>query len=169
MAARQLRVYACFEFDRNAEASMRKLRTDMDPLAVLGEIHCLEAIYPGFGEWYLQKVVPGIAKGTRLLIADVTDGEVSGVAIAKRDIGELKLCTVWRNERIGRYEVSTRLVRAAMSWLGTDRPVFTVPSDRIDRMRPLMNAVGVGAGVGLGDIYREGVDELLFNATGMQQ
>lgn len=148
---------------------MPQLRTDMNPLAVLGQLRSLEAVYPGFGEWYLQKVVPGIAKGTRLLVADVTDGAVTGVAIAKRQGGELKLCTVWRNERIGRSDVTIGLVRAAMRWLGTDRPLFTVPSDRIERMRPLMNAVGVGAGVGLGDIYREGVDELLFNAKGMQQ
>lgn len=146
---------------------MGQHRADIDPVRVFYEIAELERVYPGFRSWYFEKVVPGIETGHRLLLADVTDQGVAGVVIAKRTADELKLCSVWRSRFLGSSMTSSMLVRSAMDWLGTDRPVFTIPSDRISRLKPLMNEIGASEGRVLGDLYRRGIDELLFNAREM--
>ena len=145
------------------------LRTDVDALAVLPEITCLESIYPGFRQWYLQRVVPGLADGSRLIVADVLDGGLAGIAIAKRTCGERKLCTLWRNPRLGRDATVAELLTGTTSWLGPRRPTFTVPVDRIHRLRPVLNEMQAGSGVPLGTLYRPGVSEMLFNASGMPE
>jgi hypothetical protein len=96
------------------------------------------------------------------------DGDaIAGVVIAKRTFEERKICTLWRHAQRGGGPSGADLVRGAVDWLGTDRPSFTVPTDRVARLRPVLNALGAGRGVSVGSIYRSGVDELLFNADRM--
>lgn len=145
---------------------MGSIRTDIDPLSLLAAISDLSETYPGFREWYLSKVIPGIKDGTRIVFAEASGSRLTGVAIAKRSGPELKLCTLWKDPSADG-GTATMLVRSVMQWLGTDRPSFTVPQDRIQRLRPVLNELGIGAGIAVGQIYRPGVEEFLFNAQAM--
>ncbi len=148
---------------------MSAIRTDIDAMDLLHRLEELERVYPGFRAWYLSKVLPGVADGTRRVFAEISDAGISGIAIAKRGHGELKLCTLWKDPDLGTDRTARGLVRVVMGWLGTDRPSFTIPEDRIARLRPVLNSIGAVEGVRLGGIYRPGVDEFLFNASEMPQ
>ncbi|MNU39056.1 hypothetical protein D3C71_277430 [compost metagenome] len=145
---------------------MTAIRTDIDAMDLLQRLQELESVYPGFRDWYLSKVVPGVADGTRRVFAEISDSQISGVAIAKRGGGELKLCTLWKDSNADG-ETAVVLARSAMEWLGTERPSFTVPADRIHRLRPVLNHFGMDGGVAVGSLYRHGVGEFLFNAREM--
>jgi hypothetical protein len=142
---------------------MTVIRTDIDAIDLLNRLEALEAVYPGFRDWYLSKVVPGVADGTRRVFAEISGARISGVAIAKRDRRELKLCTLWKDPSADG-GTAVAIVQSAMDWLGTERPSFTVPADRIQRLRPVLNHFGMGGGVAVGSLYRDGVGEYLFNA-----
>jgi hypothetical protein len=142
---------------------MATIRTDIDVLELLPILEELGNAYPGFREWFMSKVVPGVADGTRRVFAEISDSRISGVAIAKRDHRELKLCTLWKDP-MSDGGTAVTLVRSAMDWLGTERPSFTVPSDRIQRLRPVLNHFGMDGGIAVGSLYRPGVGEYLFNA-----
>ncbi|NTF17224.1 hypothetical protein G6L37_02110 [Agrobacterium rubi] len=146
---------------------MTRISTDIDAMSLIGRLRELEDIYPGFSDWYCGKVIPGLAGGSRSVIVEMSDAGVVGIAICKREPTELKLCTLWRDSATSGTDTSKRLVRASMDWLGTTRPLFTVPSDRIARLRPILNDIDVGKGVCIGSVYRPGVDEFVFNAPGM--
>lgn len=145
---------------------MTAIRTDIDAMDLLQRIQELESVYPGFRDWYLSKVVPGVADGTRRVFAEISDLGISGVAIAKRGGGELKLCTLWKDSNSDG-GTAVALARSAMEWLGTERPSFTVPADRIHRLRPVLNHFGIDGGIAVGSLYRDGVGEFLFNAREM--
>lgn len=143
---------------------MTAIRTDIDVMDLLRRLEELQSVYPGFRDWYLSKVVPGLADGTRRVFAETSDSRISGVAIAKRGGGELKLCTLWKDSNADG-DTAVLLARSAMDWLGTERPSFTVPADRMHRLRPVLNHFGMGGGVAVGSLYRQGVSEFLFNAS----
>ncbi len=147
---------------------MTYLKTDIDASELVVILHGLEKVYPDFAEWYRRRVVPGVSDGSRMIFAEVAHDGIAGVAIAKRSREELKLCTLWRDPFRGDGDTASRLMRSAMAWLGTDRPVFTVPFDRIQRLRPVLNEFGMGAGMAVGQLYRPGVEEILFNAECMR-
>jgi hypothetical protein len=142
---------------------MTVIRTDIDAMDLLRRLEGLESVYPGFRDWYLSKVVPGVADGTRRVFAEISGSRISGVAIAKRDRRELKLCTLWKDPAADS-GTAVAIARSAMDWLGTERPSFTVPADRIQRLRPVLNHFGMSDGISVGSLYRPGVGEFLFNA-----
>jgi hypothetical protein len=153
-------------FGETAEMmALGEVMSHVDALAVLQRIEGLEETYPGFKEWYLHTVMPGLSDGRRRIFIDIEGQAVTGVAIAKREGSERKLCTLWRDA--GGFGSASNLMRSAMDWLGTDRPSFTIPQDRIARLRPILNEFGMGAGIAVGELYRPGVREFLFNAREM--
>lgn len=147
---------------------MSLVRSDLDPRSLFVLLAGLEEIYPGFREWYLCKVVPGIRRGDRAMFAEVNDSCVVGLSIVKRSATERKICTLWKDPAIAGDATAARLMRSAMAWLETEKPSFTVPSDRIQRLRPVLNEFGVGAGMAVGQLYRPGIEEFLFNSDGMR-
>lgn len=125
----------------------------------------LEAIYPGFRGWYWGKVVPGLATGQRGLFLVGSASSPKGLAIAKRDRAEPKVCTLWvapseRERGLGR-----NLLEEAIEWVGADRPLFTVPQERYDELLPLTRKLGFRETAQLGSLYRPGVVEHVFNGS----
>ena len=141
---------------------------DLSPLqqvvgAAWESLHHLEASYPGFCTWYWTKVVPGVGRGERNILISRLDARVAGVAITKRDCAEAKLCTLWVAPTARTTGVGRDLMQAAISWLGNEAPLFTVPAERVDEFRPLLKRFKFEETDRLESAYRPGVIEHVFN------
>lgn len=128
-------------------------------------LRSLEAVYPGFGRWYWDKVVPGLATGERGLFLIGPASSPKALAIAKRDSGERKVCTLWvkpseRSRGLGR-----RLLEEAVDWVGVDRPLFTVPQERYAELLPLTQKLGFRETARVESLYRPGIVEHIFNGS----
>ena len=84
---------------------------------------------PGVGHW--GTVIPGLISGERRLFVERHEDRLSGLVIAKRS-DERKLCTIWTRPELRGRGVATRLVDDALEWLGTDRPLVTVPGETLE-------------------------------------
>ncbi|MBL1258623.1 hypothetical protein [Methylocystis sp. Sn-Cys] len=137
-------------------------RPDFD--AIFGALKELERTYPGFGEWYFGKVVPGVYAGERLLLAHVSGATISGVAIAKRGT-EQKLCTLWVHPDARLSRVGTELAEEAFEWMGNSKPLFTVPEERLHEFKGLLRRWSFGPGLSVCGYYGQGRVEHVFNGT----
>lgn len=125
----------------------------------------LDGFYPDFEEWFWCKVVPGLGRGTRWLRVVERADEVVGVAVAKAEGDELKLCTVWVHPRLEGSGLGVRLIREGCGWLGTDRPLATVPEELMPRFAPILDRLGFTVDQALDGYYRAGKREFVFNGV----
>jgi GNAT superfamily N-acetyltransferase len=123
----------------------------------------LSDFYPDFDRWYWQTVVPGLADGTRALRLVERDGEIVGALIAKRDDDERKICCLWvRDDRKGR-GYGVRLIKEAIEWLGTPKPLVSVPEERLAEFAPTFAGFGFVLTEAVDSAYRPGRKEFVFN------
>lgn len=101
----------------------------------------MEEVYPGFGSWYWKKVVPGLSDGSRRMLTSTEGGVLNGVVIAKSQC-EKKICTVWVPRKFRGRSIARRLMQDALDWLGTAKPLFTVPDERMDEFSVLVRELG---------------------------
>ncbi|WP_432807267.1 GNAT family N-acetyltransferase [Microvirga terrae] len=125
----------------------------------------LEALYPDFEQWYWGKVAPDLSDGRRGLFCEEQAGTLAGVIIAKRDGLERKLCTVWVDQKFRRTGVSHRIFKRAMKWLGTDRPMISIPHSRLHEFRGLLATSNFKQTQIARSYYRPGCDEYVFNGS----
>lgn len=128
-------------------------------------LHSLEAMYPGFRRWYWGKVVPGLATGERHIFLDGHVSSPRGLAIAKRDSTEAKVCTLWVAPSERGRGLGQELLEKAVEWVGVDHPLFTVPQERYDELLPLTQKLGFCETAPLESLYRPGIVEHIFNGT----
>lgn len=133
---------------------------DIDPKAVLAVLEELEADYPGFRQWFVHIVVPGLDNGTRRIVVDLIDGRIVGAGIFKRTAQERKICTLWAPQG-----GALHLCRKGMEWLGTGRPSFTLAEDKLPSFRRLLSEIDAGKYTKIIGAYRPEVSELAFDGT----
>jgi GNAT superfamily N-acetyltransferase len=133
-----------------------------DDTDICGSLLGLESVYPGFRSWFEGKVVPGLYRGTRRLFTVMNAGRPIGIAIAKRE-EERKLCTVWVHEEYRREGVAWALVERAIEWLGTERPLFTVPEERLSEFQGILRRRCFEHAESAMAYYRPGKVEHVFN------
>lgn len=122
----------------------------------------LRATYPDFQSWYWGTVVPGIAYGERRLFVEKRGERLSGLVIAKRT-DERKICTIWTRPDMRGRGVATRLVRDALEWLDTDRPLVTVPEETVRNFDRLFRVFGFEYRYAVARYYRDESVEHVFN------
>lgn len=120
-------------------------------------------LYPGFEDWFLSKVVPGMRGGERRIIAYFLGSMLAGIAICKRTEAEKKLCTLWVSPRARGRGIAIELAGEAFDWLGTTKPLFTVPEERIAEFSGLLNSWSFSEPVAYRDLYRPKRIEYVFN------
>lgn len=123
----------------------------------------LEETYPGFGEWFTKKVIPGCIDQTRRVFLAASVERVHGVVIAKRTAAENKICTVWIAPHARGCGVARSLMLGAIEWIGTSTPLFTVPEERMGEFVSLTTQFGFQLTAELPSYYREGRSEFVFN------
>ncbi|MGJ3259052.1 MAG: hypothetical protein ACFE0S_05560 [Rhodospirillales bacterium] len=149
------------DLERKAIPDIRCLPHD----AVYGQIAFIEHYYPNFSGWYWDKVVPGLQCGSRNMQVVFEGGELLGVVISKKTEIERKLCTIWVREGARRMSLATTLCEGAFKWLGTRRPLLTVPEERICSLRPLISKLSFELTNVETEMYRKSRQEYVFNAT----
>jgi GNAT superfamily N-acetyltransferase len=137
----------------------------VDPLFVLVTLEAagVTRLYPGFHDWFFGKVVPGIRTGERRMIPVTADGKLTGVAICKRTEAEKKLCTLWVAPEARRHGVAADLANDAFAWLGTSKPLFTVPEELVVNFSGLLRAWSFPQPVPYPELYRQERVEYVFN------
>lgn len=96
------------------------------------ETKFLATDYPEYYNWYYTTVIPGIFNGTRnIFLATTKNREIIGIAIAKKDEKEKKLCTLWVKEEYRHRRVATMLLHKVFQYLGTTTPLFTVSEKKV--------------------------------------
>lgn len=123
------------------------------------------AFYPGFRSWFFGKVVPGLETGEREIAVAFHADAIVGVAISKRSAAERKLCTLWVPPSARGNGVAGALARSAFEWLGTERPLFTVPEERMPEFAGLIRNWRFAAPRTYGNVYRAGRAEFVFNGV----
>ena len=136
-----------------------------DPVAVYavlerGGVH---EFYPDFQPWFFGRVIPGLYSGERCIIAAELEGALAGVAICKDSGVERKLCTLWVQPRLRVRGLAGELARRAFDWLDTDRPLFTVPEERLIVFAGLVRAWHFLAPTAYPNLYRGGRTEYVYN------
>jgi len=151
-------------FDMLAGATFERSYPASEPQAdrLFVKLAHLEEVYPGFRNWYWGKVIDGFIDGSRRAFVAGGD-QVTGIVIAKRTASERKLCTVWVDSRSGGRGVGAALMKDAMSWLATDKPLITVPAERISEFQPLFKRWRFSLDHVADSMYRYGRREYVFN------
>ena len=124
----------------------------------------LRDMYPDFRTWYWAKVVPGLIQGERRMFVERDGDYLSGIVIAKR-AEECKLCTIWTHPAVRGRGVATRLIRDSLDWLGTDRPLVTVPDKALASFSGLFKVIGFEHRHAVAHLYGLGRTEHVFNGV----
>jgi len=122
-------------------------------------------LYPGFDHWLSAKVGSGLDNGSRRVLVYRQRSRILGIAIAKRTPSERKLCTLWVDQGARGQRAGAALGSALFRWLNTDKPLFTVPEERLTEFRGLLNGWGFGQPNGIEGLYRDGKIEYVFNGA----
>ena len=88
--------------------------------------------YPDYWRWYYRKNIPRLIEGKGDIICYLDGLVVADVAILKRDLSKSKICTLMVNEEYRKKGHGKELIESAFDYLGTDKPVITIPTNRLD-------------------------------------
>jgi hypothetical protein len=134
---------------------------------VFEPIQHLELLYPGFREWFHAKVIPGLRDGSRKIFSRTNPVGKSpwAIAITKRTPQERKLCTLWVAPEARNLGLAAICAEEAFSWLGTKKPLFTVPDLQIEGFKTLLNRWDFEQTQAIDGIYRRNSREYVFNGA----
>lgn len=123
----------------------------------------LAKLYPAFENWYWNKAVRDAVSNRRRFFLAFGQNRIQGVVIAKRTPDERKLCTVWICPTARQKRIAEGLVSQANNWLGSTRPLITIPENRLHEFRGLISRFGFVRTEILKGYYRCGQAEHVFN------
>jgi GNAT superfamily N-acetyltransferase len=119
--------------------------------------------YPGIGQWYMQKVVPGLRRGTRMLLPVERDGALAGLGIAKNEPDERKICTVRVAPSHTGRGIGVRLFDGMLKWLNDDRPHLTVSDAKLPQFERIFDYYGFDITSTRAGLYVPDAVELGYN------
>ena len=127
------------------------------------QIENLSNSYPGFYDWYWNKVTPGINSGTNELIMGLFKNELVGISIIKKG-EEKKLCALRVNDKFKNRGYGLHMLDESLKRLGIDKPLCSVSEDMInDYSRIFVNRYDFDLSHVYKGIYRKGKLEYEFN------
>ena len=117
--------------------------------------------YPEYLKWYYSKNIPRVLNGSGEIIFYLDGLTVAGLAILKKDLEEAKICTLMISEEYRKKGYSKELLESSFEFLGTDKPLITIPSSRIEEFQGIINAYDWKESIKT-DIYLS--EEIIFNS-----
>jgi len=96
--------------------------------------------YPEYLKWYYSKNIPRVLNGSGEIIFFLDGLTVAGLSILKKDIQEEKICTLMINKEYQKKGYSKQLLESSFEFLGTDKPLITIPSNRIEEFQGIISA-----------------------------
>ena len=95
--------------------------------------------YQEYLKWYYSKNIPRVLNGTGEIIFYLDGLTVAGIAILKKDEFESKICTLMLDENYRKKGYSKDILEMSFDYLGTDKPLITIPSKRLDEFKSIIN------------------------------
>lgn len=117
--------------------------------------------YQEYLKWYYTKNIPRVLDGTGEIIFYLDGFVVAGLAILKKDSIEAKICTLMINEEYRKKGYSKELLESSFEFLGTDKPLITIPNHRIEEFQGIISTYDWQE-TAKTDIYLS--EEIIFNA-----
>lgn len=116
--------------------------------------------YPEYYKWFYSKNIPRIINGTGEIIFYLDGLTIAGLSILKKDELEKKICTLLINEEYRKKGYSKLLLESSFDYLGTDKPLITIPTKRIEEFNKIITAYNWQESNRHNNYYSE---EIIFN------
>ncbi len=116
--------------------------------------------YPDYYKWYYQKNIPRILNGEGEAIFYLDGFNVVGLSMMKKDETESKICTLLINEEYRKLGYSKKILEDSFEYLGTDKPLITIPERRLDEFKKIITAYDWNESEIINDYYSP---EVIFN------
>lgn len=127
-------------------------------------LRSLDQLYPGFQDWYLKTVIPGLALGRDKLLVALDGPRIIGVALGKRADDETKLRCVRVIPEFEHSGVGIRLIDNMLDVLECEKPHCTVAEEMLHSYsRAFVQRYGFQLSAVDKGRYRRGVLEYSFN------
>jgi len=94
--------------------------------------------YQEYLKWYYSKNIPRVLNGSGDIIFYLDGLSVAGLSILKKDLEESKICTLMISEDYRKKGYSKELLESSFDYLGTDKPLITIPSNRIEEFNKII-------------------------------
>lgn len=121
--------------------------------------------YPDYKEWFISKQVPGIYEGSRNIIVAHIDAQIVGFVSLKKDELEKKICTFYVAKFFRKNKVGDLLSKKAMEWLECDKPLITIPNDKLYNFIRLSKKFGWTVTEIKDGLYRTNNPEIVLNGS----
>jgi ribosomal protein S18 acetylase RimI-like enzyme len=128
-----------------------------------GYLETLSDFYPGFGTWFTEKVMPGVAAGERTIVLQSTSGVLSGIAVLKDAPDEQKLCCLRVLPAFQGTGAGVRLFDKAFDLLNNKAPLLSVSEEQLPAFQKIFKYFGFEYAQEYRGIYRPRKKEISFN------
>jgi predicted GNAT family N-acyltransferase len=153
-----LMLHYCLDSSQGIRPDSSSIKNELYSLLQVSKVW-----YPEIFRWYFQKFVPGLGNDSRQILIYKADNQVAGIALLKNEATEKKICTFmvkgkYRNNGIGK-----TLFSRCIEILGTDKPMITVPAERLSYFSNLFKYYEFELSQVLENYYRSNSVEYVFN------
>lgn len=121
--------------------------------------------YPDYKQWFLNTQVPGLYDNTRNIIIAHLNNKIVGFVSLKKTASEKKICTFYVEKSYRRNKVGTILVEKAIEYLEEERPLITIPMDKLNEFIKIGNRFGWQITDIKENLYRTTTPEVIVNGT----
>lgn len=98
--------------------------------------------YPEYYKWYYQTNIPRILDGEGEAIFYLDGFQIIGLSMLKRTEDESKICTFLIDEEYRKKGYSKMILEDSYDYLGTEKPLITIPEKRLDEFSKIIEAYG---------------------------
>ena len=98
--------------------------------------------YPEYYKWYYQTNIPRILDGEGEAIFYLDGFQIVGLSMLKRTADESKICTFLIDEEYRKKGYSKLILEDSYEFLGTEKPLITIPEKRLDEFSKIIEAYG---------------------------
>ena len=98
--------------------------------------------YPKHFQWYWEKTVPALFKGTREILICMVESEIAGVAFLKNEDQEKKICKFLVLEKYRGNHIASRLLERSFKYLGTTKPLITIADYKLPMFEGIIKKYG---------------------------
>lgn len=120
--------------------------TDKNFSKAVGEIYLAtdynKLQYPDYYKWFYQKNIPRVITGDGEIIFYLDGLVIAGLTILKKSQTEPKICTLLIDQEYQKKGYSKLILEDAFKFLGTDKPLITIPEKRLKEFSSIIQAYG---------------------------
>lgn len=116
--------------------------------------------YPGYLKWFYQTNIPRILDNKGEALFSLDGFLLKGLIVLKNTVEEKKICTLVIDKPYSRQKLGLQLLERSFGYLGTDKPLITIPKAKIDEFDSIINYYS-WENTGKTDEYNS--EELIFN------